>query len=223
MIVADQKPLEEIYAYLEGTRRVLIVGCRECVTVCQAGGEKEVGLLAAALRLKRQAGGEEPLETVEDCVQRQCDAEYVEPLKEAAAGVDLVISMACGVGVQYLAQYLTDTWVVPALNTRFGGGSVEQGVWEERCGFCGDCLLDRTGGICPVARCSKSLFNGPCGGSYDGKCEVDESIDCGWQLIFDRLKALDRLALLAEIQPAKDWRTSRDGGPRRVVREDLRI
>jgi ferredoxin len=222
MIVAEQKPLEEIYAQTQGKRHVLIVGCRECVTVCQAGGEKEVGLLAAALRLKSQAEGREPIETKEESVQRQCDPEYVLPLRELAAEADLVISMACGVGVQYLAELLPGAWVVPALNTRFGGGSVEQGVWEERCGFCGDCLLDRTGGICPVARCSKSLLNGPCGGSHDGKCEVDEAIACGWQLIFDRLKGLDRLELLMELQPVKDWRTARDGGPRRVVREDLR-
>jgi len=223
MIVAEQKPLEEIYGFLNGARKVLIVGCKECVTVCQAGGEKEVGLLAAALSMKRRIEGGPPLEAVEMTVQRQCDPEYVQPLSGPAADCDMVISTACGVGVQFVAEHLKDKWVFPALNTRFGGGSVEQGIWEERCGFCGDCVLHLTGGICPIARCSKSLLNGPCGGSHDGKCEVSDDIPCGWQLIYDRLKALGRLDLLTEVQPPKSWRTARDGGPRKVVREDLKL
>jgi ferredoxin len=222
MIVAEPKPLKEIYAYLDGHKKVLLLGCKECVTVCQAGGEKEVALLATALRLKSQLEGK-TLETAEETVQRQCDPEYVKPLAAKAAGFDLVISMACGVGVQFAAEHLPGTWVVPALNTRFGGGSVEQGLWEERCGFCGDCVLHLTGGVCPIARCSKNLLNGPCGGSHDGKCEVSADTPCGWQLIYDRLKSLGRLELLTEIRPPKDWRTARDGGPRRLVREDLRI
>ncbi|MGQ9714251.1 MAG: methylenetetrahydrofolate reductase C-terminal domain-containing protein, partial [Anaerolineae bacterium] len=103
------------------------------------------------------------------------------------------------------------------------GQPTEQGVWEERCQACGNCVLALTGGICPVARCAKSLLNGPCGGSQRGVCEVNPETPCAWQLIYDRLKALGRLDLLLEIQPAKDWRTSRDGGQRRIVREDLRL
>lgn len=223
MIVAEQKPLEEIYAFLSGARRVLIVGCKECVTVCQAGGEKEVALLATALGIKRRVEGGPELQIVEHTIQRQCDPEYIEPLVGLAGDCDLVVSTACGVGVQFVAERLKDKWVVPALNTRFGGGSVEQGIWEERCGFCGDCVLHLTGGICPIARCSKGLLNGPCGGSHDGKCEVSEDTACGWQLIYDRLKELGRLDLLTEVQPPKSWRTARDGGPRRVVREDLKL
>lgn len=222
MIVAEAKPLADIYALVEGRKKVLLVGCKECVTVCQAGGEKEVGLLAAALRMKRQLDGGQPLETSEETVQRQCDPEYVLPLKARAAENDLVISMACGVGVQFMAEHL-GAWVIPALNTKFGGGSTGQGIWEERCGFCGDCVLHLTGGVCPVARCSKSLLNGPCGGSHDGKCEVSDDVACGWQIIFDRLKSMGRLDLMAEVRPPKDWQTARDGGPRRVVREDLRL
>ena len=92
---------------------------------------------------------------------------------------------------------------------------------EERCAGCGDCVLGRTGGVCPVARCSKRIFNGPCGGSTKGKCEIDPNVDCAWQLIWDRLKALGRTDLYSEIIPAKDWRSAKDGGPRRIVREDL--
>jgi hypothetical protein len=83
--------------------------------------------------------------------------------------------------------------------------------------------LDLTAGVCPIARCAKSLLNGPCGGSQQGKCEIDPEVPCAWQLIYDRLKAQGRLDRLLEITPARDWSTSRHGGPRRLLREDLRI
>ncbi|NTV90627.1 MAG: hypothetical protein HGA22_09775, partial [Clostridiales bacterium] len=101
------------------------------------------------------------------------------------------------------------------------GTTLEIGKWAERCGGCGNCILDRYAGICPVARCSKSLLNGPCGGSMNGKCEVDSSIECGWQLIYDRAIKLGRLEDLTELEDPKDWRTSRDGGPRTSVREEM--
>jgi hypothetical protein len=64
-------------------------------------------------------------------------------------------------------------------------------------------------------------MNGPCGGSTKGKCEIDPNIDCAWQLIWDRLKALGLEKRIEDIMEAKDWRTSRDGGPRKIIREDL--
>jgi hypothetical protein len=108
----------------------------------------------------------------------------------------------------------------PGVNTRFYGLPTAHGVWEERCAGCGDCVLDFTDGICPIARCSKNLLNGPCGGSHDGKCEVNDAVECAWQLIYDRMKALGLLDLLTKVRAPKTWKTSRDGGPRRVVRED---
>jgi hypothetical protein len=112
--------------------------------------------------------------------------------------------------------------VYPGVNTKFLGGTNEPGLWTENCQSCGDCILDRTGGICPIARCSKSLLNGPCGGSQNGKCEIDKDIDCAWQLIYDQMKGLGRLDDLLKIEPIKDWSKNRDGGPRKVVREDLK-
>ena len=133
-----------------------------------------------------------------------------------------MISMACGVGVQHLAEYFEDKVILPVLNTKFFGATKEPGVWVERCAGCGNCILDITGGVCPIARCSKSLFNGPCGGSTKGKCEISKDLDCAWQIIIDRLKELDRLDDYEEIAPIKDWSTERAGGPRKVVREDVR-
>ncbi len=156
-------------------------------------------------------------------VQRQCEWEYLDQIAEQVKEADVVLSLGCGVGVQAIAEHFPQTWVVPGLNTKFMGLPTEQGVWAERCAACGDCILGLTGGICPIARCSKSLLNGPCGGSEAGHCEVNPEISCAWQLIYDRLSSLGKLHLLLEIQPPKNWRTSRDGGPRKIVREDLKL
>jgi len=221
MIVAEQKPLEEIKGMIAGCKKILIVGCGTCTTVCFAGGEKEVGILASALRMARGIEGD-PIETVERTVQRQCEPEYVDELQGTIEKFDAVLSLGCGAGVQMLAERFPQALILPGLNTKFIGVTLEQGVWSERCVGCGDCVLDKTAGICPITRCSKSLLNGPCGGSQNGKCEIDPEIDCAWQLIYDRLKALGRLDSLMEIMPPKDWSTGHHGGPRKVVREDLR-
>jgi hypothetical protein len=156
-------------------------------------------------------------------VQRQCEWEYLDEIAEQVKNVDVVLSLGCGVGVQAIAEHFPNAWVVPGLNTKFMGLPTEQGVWAERCAACGDCILGLTGGICPIARCSKSLLNGPCGGSLDGHCEIDAQVPCGWQLIYDRLKSMGKLEVLMNIQAPKNWRTSRDGGPRKIIREDLRL
>ncbi|MCF8063375.1 MAG: methylenetetrahydrofolate reductase C-terminal domain-containing protein [Deltaproteobacteria bacterium] len=220
MITAERKPLEEILALIEPYDRILLVGCNECVTVCAAGGRKEVALLSSALQMARMKEGK-TLDTVETTLERQCDPEYVEELVASIDRADAVLSMACGCGVQEVAKRFKEKPVFPAVNTKFMGASERQGVWAERCQGCGDCLLGLTGGICPIARCSKRLLNGPCGGSSNGKCEINPDVDCAWQLIWDRLKALGLESRYEDIAPPKDWRTSRDGGPRRIIREDL--
>jgi ferredoxin len=221
MIIAEQKAFERIREMISSYDRVLVVGCGTCVSVCFAGGDKEVGILASSLRMADKVGGE--ARTIEEAtIQRQCEWEFIDSLKEKASGFDAILSLGCGVGVQTLADALPGVPVLPGLNTTFMGLPTEPGVWAERCAACGDCVLDKFGGICPIARCSKSIMNGPCGGSSGGKCEIDGSVDCAWQLIYDRLASRDELWRLEEIVEAKDWRTSRDGGPRKIVREDLR-
>lgn len=222
MIVAEQKPLAEVKEMVEGYQKVLVVGCGTCVTVCLAGGEKEVGIMASSLRMATRLDGRS-VAMDEVTVQRQCEWEYIDPLRERLANYDAILSLGCGVGVQTLAERFPGKRVLPALNTKFMGLPVEQGVWEERCQACGDCILDLTGGICPIARCSKQLLNGPCGGSQNGKCEVSKETACAWQLIWERMSALGMLERLMQVQPPKDWRTSRDGGPRRIIRDDLRL
>ena len=220
MITAERKPLEEIIGCVKPYRRILLVGCNECVTVCAAGGRKEVGLLSSALQLKFMKEGQ-TLDIKEMTLERQCDPEYVEELAPFIDQADAVLSMACGCGVQEVARRYKNLAVYPALKTKFMGDSERQGVWAERCQGCGDCHLGLTGGICPIARCSKRLFNGPCGGSTNGKCEISPEVDCVWQLIWDRLKALGMEDRYEDIMPAKNWQTSRGGGPRKIIREDL--
>ena len=222
MIVAEQKPLAEVKDMLDGHEKVLVVGCGTCVTVCFAGGTKEVGILASSLRMASKLDGSAK-EVDEVTVQRQCEWEYIDPLSEQLDDYDAILSLGCGIGVQTLAERFPKMRVLPGLNTTFLGLPSEQGVWEERCQACGDCILDLTGGICPIARCSKQLLNGPCGGSQNGECEIDPEVHCAWQLIWERMSDLGLLDRLMEVQPAKDWSTSRDGGPRRIIRNDLRL
>lgn len=215
MIIAERKPFDEIKEMVQGCKNLLVLGCGTCVSVCMAGGEKEVELLTSQLNMSNQLENKD-IEIKQATVQRQCDREYIEPISEMAGDYDLVLSMACGAGVQLVADILEPVPVIPALNTCFIGITEAEGVWAEQCESCGSCILDLTGGICPIARCAKGLLNGPCGGSVDGKCEVAPDTACAWQLIIDRLTALGQLDKLDEVEPTKDWGTSHSGGPRRV-------
>jgi len=220
MIVADKKPIEEIIEELGSHEKILILGCNECVTVCEAGGKKEVGILASALRMYF-LNQERDVKIDEETLQRQCDHEYLEEIRDKVDQYDAIVSIACGVGVQFTAEKYFSTPVYPGVNTCFMGATEERGLWTERCQGCGQCILARTGGICPVSRCAKRVLNGPCGGSSDGKCEINKEVICAWQLIVERLKALDRMDDYEELSPLKDWSTDRAGGPRKVVREDV--
>ncbi|MFO7785180.1 MAG: methylenetetrahydrofolate reductase C-terminal domain-containing protein [Thermodesulfobacteriota bacterium] len=220
MIVADRKPLTEILEMIDDCDNVLIIGCKGCVTVCNVGGAKEVGILASALKIARKKEGR-TLEVGERTIERQCDPEYIELVKNEVGSYDAVISMACGVGPQFLSNAYPDQRFFPAVNTTFFGGAVQHGIWEERCAGCGQCIIHYFDGMCPIARCSKSLLNGPCGGSAGGKCEISKEVDCIWDLIVRKKMENGRLEDLLSVRPPKSWDTARDGGPRRSVREEL--
>jgi len=218
MIIAERKPMEEIKQMVAPYKKLLLVGCGTCVTVCWAGGEKEVGILASQLRLARNAEGKE-ISIIEATVERQCEKEMVNELRDKVSQVEAVLSLACGVGVQRMAGMFEETPVFPALNTTFEGMPEEEGLWVEMCGACGDCLLDRTGGICPVVRCAKGLLNGPCGGTRrGGKCEVDPEKDCAWVLIYRRLEKQGRLDLMRKYYPPKNFRAVKRPGKIQAVK-----
>ncbi len=223
MIVAEQKPLDEIRGMVSPFKKLLVLGCGTCVTVCFAGGEKEVGILASSLRMAGAVDGQQGGEFAEATVTRQCEWEFLDEVGDQIQSADAVLSLACGIGVQAIAERFPNVRVYPGLNTSFLGLPEEQGTWSARCAACGDCVLDRFGGVCPIVRCSKSLLNGPCGGSHDGLCEISDDIPCGWQQIFDRLEALGSLDSLDEIAPPKNWNAGLGRGARSIVREDLKI
>jgi ferredoxin len=204
MIVGERKPFDDIKEKLRDYRRVLILGCGTCVSVCMAGGEKEVQLLATQLRMANRLENKD-IEIGEATIQRQCDREYIEPVVEMAKKYDVILSMACGAGVQLVAELLELMPVIPALNTLFVGVTEAEGVWKEWCRTCGDCILDETGGICPVIRCAKGLLNGPCGGTKDGKCEIDPKKDCAWTLIYHRLEKQNKLDLFDEYHAPRNF------------------
>ena len=205
MIVAERKPFEEIKAMLDGYSRILVLGCGTCVSVCMAGGEKEAQILATQLRMFYAKEGKD-VQVEDDTIQRQCDREYYEVLKDKIDKYDIILSMACGAGVQLASELYENKVVVPGLNTTFIGIAQEEGVWDERCRACAQCVLGETGGICPITICPKGLLNGPCGGTNNGKCEVDNNKDCAWTLIYRRLEKQGRLDNIRKIHAARNYK-----------------
>jgi len=221
MITAERKPISEIKEMIAPYRKVLVVGCGSCVAECAAGGEKEVGLLSSALRMDAKASGKE-IEIKEMTLDRQCVYEFIDQLTDVIGQYDVVLSLACGAGVQAVAEVFPKVHIVPALNTTFLGETKEAGLWVENCRGCGDCKLGVFAAVCPVTRCAKGLFNGPCGGSRTERCEVDPDVPCAWQLIVSRLEDMGRLDLLRKVHPPADWSKQQGKGPRKIRREDQR-
>lgn len=219
MIKAERKPLAELRNLIAPYKKVLILGCNTCTAVCFAGGEKEVASLADTLRI---TDGKDKTFT-EGIVRRQCEKEYLLEAQSQMANADVILSMACALGVQAVVEHFPKFDILPALNTSFLGIPMEHAVFNEKCVACGDCIIGTTGGLCPISRCAKSLFNGPCGGSVAGKCEISKDVPCVWNQIIDRLKALGRLNSLEEVTPVRNWVSNAAKGPRTIVRADMKL
>lgn len=206
MVIMEQKPFEEILSFLKDEKSIFIVGCAQCATVCKVGGEEEV----KAIKDKLESQGKKVSGWV--VIDPACQSVEVKKSfqsnKDKIASSNAILVMACGNGIQTVKESAErikmEKPVYPGCNTLFLGEVVRAGYFEEKCSLCGDCLLEVTGGICPVTRCSKGLLNGPCGGSSEGKCEVDPERDCGWALIYEELKKRGKLDRMKDIQPAKD-------------------
>ncbi|MDY6796856.1 MAG: methylenetetrahydrofolate reductase C-terminal domain-containing protein [Actinomycetota bacterium] len=210
--ITQQKDLDEIVDSLGRVNRVTLVGCGTCPTMAGTGGVYEVKEMASGLE---REGFKVIADTVIPVACEPLTSEGLIEFKEVLEGAAAVLVLSCSLGVRAVADY-TELPVLPALNTLFIGRETEPGFFVEECAQCGDCVMAYTGGICPIVDCAKSLFNGPCGGSVEGKCEIDPNIPCGWQLIYDRMKALGKLDELLEIMPLKDWSKSMSGGARRM-------
>ena len=215
MIVAEQKPLDEIRQMIAPYPRVLILGCGTCMTVCNAGGEREVSYLHHALRVAESRSSNGTHDFAEYTVKRQCDYEFLNPLADRIGEIDAILSLGCGIGVQALAERFPDLPVLPGVNTSFMGMAPEWGVWDERCAACGECRLEETGGICPITRCTKGILNGPCAGTKNGKCEANQDMDCAWILIYNRLERLGQLEKMRRYYPARNFRVI--ARPKRII------
>jgi ferredoxin len=219
MITGEQKPIKEILEIIEPYKNLLILGCGTCVKTCFAGGEDEVAVLASALRLVFKNTGKK-IQIKEFTIERQCENEFIQESAGAVAQSDAVLSLACGAGVQAMAKRFAKVPILPGVNTTFIGIQESQGIFTEECSGCGNCELAKFGGICPVTRCAKKILNGPCGGSQNGKCEINPDTDCAWNLIIDRLTVLGLMDNLKDYIPPKNWSASLSGGPRKLIRED---
>jgi ferredoxin len=213
MIVAKRKPFDEIKDFLKDYKKVLTVGCGTCVAVCLAGGEKEVSVLNAELDMARRLD-DNPIELGAITIERQCDREYLEALDSMVEGYDAVLSLACGAGIQFLAERYPEKPVFPGVDTTFIGVNQDVGWYEERCRSCSSCVLGMTAGICPVTMCAKGLYNGPCGGTNKGSCEISKDQPCAWYMIYERLSKQNRLDNIMKITPVQEWQNQK---PRTVI------
>ena len=220
MIIGEQKPFEEIWDMVKGHKQLTVFGCNTCVAVCHQGGNKEAEIMASLLRMRATQEGLD-IDIKNGGIERQCEHPFFESAKELLDQSEAVLSPRLRIGVQFVAEKYMNTPVYPALNTTFLGDVKQDGFFTEKCQACGDCVLGITGGVCPVTRCCKRLFNGPCGGSSNGKCEISKDIDCAWQLVVDRLQALGKMDDYEKLVPIKDWSKDRAGGPRSFKLEDF--
>jgi hypothetical protein len=198
--ITSSKPFEEILGVLEGLDRVFIVGCGTCTTMTHTGGVEEV----AGMKERLQEAGK--LVTGAYVIPTACDDMAEPALTENAQAVraaDAVLSLSCALGVHRLSLFAGKP-VVPGVNTLFIGVEETPGYFREVCAQCGQCLLGETAGICPITACHKGLVNGPCGGTNNGKCEVDKEKDCAWTLIYNRLKEQGRTDLLKAYRPPRN-------------------
>jgi len=211
LIIVQQKPLEEIFEMTKDFQKILVAGCDGCAAIIQVGGEKQAEILKMLLEMNRKLKGNDGLKVKAFSVLRQCDRQIVaSSLRALVEDYDAVVSLACGVGVQTIAELYPNMPVIPANNTEFiGMHDLKEDKFYEMCRACGDCILFETGGVCPITRCAKGLLNGPCGGQAKGKCEVGGwKKDCAWVLIYNRLKERNRLDLFKKFRIPRDYRIS---------------
>ncbi|MCK4718414.1 MAG: methylenetetrahydrofolate reductase C-terminal domain-containing protein [Thermoplasmata archaeon] len=207
MIITRQRSLEDILASLADADTIFIAGCSECATLCRTGGEPEVLAMKEALEATgKKVSGHVVLEPACHLLN---DKRLLKPLKTEVEEADIILSMSCGNGTQTIAE-VTGAEVVPGNQTLFLGEIKRIGVFERNCMLCGECVLEETGGLCPVARCPKHMLNGPCGGSEGGKCEVNPEEECIWHNIYEKLEKAGKLDKLKKIQPPKDWSKSEE-------------
>ncbi|MFW9866768.1 MAG: methylenetetrahydrofolate reductase C-terminal domain-containing protein [Candidatus Thorarchaeota archaeon] len=217
-IITTKKPFEEVLGALKNVNKIGLVSCGSCAAMCQTGGTEGAKEMAEKLE---QEGFEVVVTIVpEEVCDNRVMMKDIRKIDKDLGEIDAILTLSCGLGVASITQVLSkkhpEIPVFIGTNTEFMGMTERIGRFYQRCRGCGDCLLNETGGICPITTCAKSLMNGPCGGMVRGKCEVGNyEKDCGWVLIFNRLKELGRLDLFTKLRDPVDW--SESGHQREVV------
>jgi ferredoxin len=204
--------MDEIIGNLKAGEKVFVVGCGNCAAKCHSGGEPETKEMAERLRRRgvTVTGYACTDNGVSLCKLNVATKMLNETYKAETEQADSFLILACGQGIHTVMDATDGGAVHVGCDTIFGGETVTDDFITEYCSLCGECIVEKTGGLCPVTLCAKGLLNGPCGGAINGKCEVDRSRDCGWQLIYDRLRELGRLDDMAEyIAPKNNSKWSR--------------
>jgi hypothetical protein len=198
--ITRKKPDDEVIRLLEGLDRVFVIGCGTCTTLTHTGGEPEVAAMTVTLADKGK------IITGSNVLPVACDNLTGEAIKEFGHQIeqaDALLVMSCAFGVQTVSRQI-NKMVVPALDTMFLGKETDVGQFDEICSQCGSCIIGETGGICPVTACHKGLVNGPCGGTNNGKCEIDTKKECAWTVIYERLDMLGRLDSMRKYQKPRN-------------------
>ncbi|MDW7711152.1 MAG: methylenetetrahydrofolate reductase C-terminal domain-containing protein [Deferrisomatales bacterium] len=215
VVVTTRKALEEILEALGSRRAWVVVGCAECAAVCQTGGSVQVEEMVEEL-VARGKTVPAAVSLASPC-DRRLTRRDLHRVERELGQADGVLCLACGGGAQAVAD-VTGLPVVAGLDSHFLGTVERLGVFHEECSLCGDCVLNHTGGLCPVALCPKGLRNGPCEGSRGGRCDANPEDPCAWERIHARLAEQGRAASFAALRPAPDaspWgrpRTTRTRG-----------
>ncbi len=211
MIITKKRDFKKLIENIKNYKSFFLIGCSECATLCGTGGEEQVKELSDALRAegKEVTGGF----VAKTGCQVLGTKKELKAFKDETARAECILVMSCGAGTQSAVEIFADKPVYPTNDSLFLGNMTRFQMFDERCSMCGECILDKTAGICPVTTCPKGLLNGPCGGMKDGRCEVSPDIPCAWVRIYERMKTLDKLEELSEsVLDVKDWSAAQ--GPR---------
>jgi hypothetical protein len=215
MIITQKRDQKELMENIKKHKRFFLLGCSECATLCGTGGEPELN----ALKEELQKQGKEVTGTFvakTGCQVLGTKVELKKSSKEALEKTDCILVMSCGAGTQSAVELFENKAVYPTNDSLFLGNMTRMQMFDERCSLCGECILDQTGGICPITACPKGLLNGPCGGTNEGKCEVSPDIDCAWVRIYNRMKKIDQLDDMKKPIKPKNWSAHRKPMSRNV-------
>lgn len=204
MIITQKREMKHLMENIKKYKRFFLLGCSECATLCSTGGEPELKALKEELEKQgKEVTGSFVAKT--GCQVLGTKVELKKSSKEALDKSDCILVLSCGAGTQSAVELFEDKPVYPTNDSLFLGNMTRMQMFDERCSICGECILDKTGGICPITACPKGLLNGPCGGTNEGKCEVSPDVDCAWVKIYNRMKRLDQLEDLKKPLKPKNW------------------